>query len=151
VAIAVSATYFYLADSALLVTGYWGVTNPAVSQVLRDARAADPARPLARAHVIDLSFLEGTVVSPSQEAETFRSVASSYAATFGDLPTAVIAATPHVFGLARIFEIVGSLQSPPLPIRALRSWQEAEAFLGLDLTAARAELEHRRKSPPAPE
>lgn len=140
------ATYFFLADASLLVTGYWGRTDPSASQQVRDARAADPSRKLARAHVIDLSFLEGTTASPASEAETFRGLASSYLLTFGPLPTAVIATTPHIFGLARVFEIAAGVQVPPVPVRAVRSWDEAARFLGLDLTEAESELRRRREA-----
>ncbi len=141
------ATYFYLSDPALLVTGYWGRTDPAASRVVREARASDPNRFLARAHLIDLSHSEGTISSASDEAEHFRTLASTYAATFGPLPTAIIAVAPHLFGLARIFEITGSIQSPPLPIRVVRSWAEAAKYLEVDLAEAHTELERRRRLP----
>jgi hypothetical protein len=144
----VGATFFLLADTGLLVTAYWGLTDPAESQVVREARAAVAGQQDLHAHVIDLSQLQGTVVSARAEADVFRSLATRYAGTFGPLPTAVVAPAPHVFGLARIFETVGGLQTPPLPIRVVRSWGEAETFLGLDLQAAAAEIERRRQAEP---
>ena len=140
------ATYFYLADLGLLVTAYWGVVDPQASQRVRDARAADPARGLARAHLIDLSQLERTTGTGHSEAETFRALGTVYAATFGTLPTAVLASAPHIYGLARIFETVAGLQQPPVPVRVFRSLGEAAEFLGVDLAEARREIARRQRA-----
>jgi hypothetical protein len=145
----VSATFFFLADSQLLVTSYWGQVDPKASQRLRDARAADPRRLHARAHLIDLTRLRGTTGTAQSEAETFRVLATSYGGIFGLLPTAVLASTPHVIGLARIFEIVAGLQEPPLPIRVVNTVDEATAFLGVDLAAAVEEINRLQRETPA--
>ncbi|HTO73027.1 MAG TPA: hypothetical protein VMJ30_04370 [Gemmatimonadales bacterium] len=136
--------YFVLADPPVLVTSYWGRTVINESQRVRESRAADPGRRGVAAHLIDLSDLEGTTSPPRLEAETFRMLATSYARSFGSLPTAVLATAVHVYGLARVFETVGRLQDPPLPIWVVRSWDEAAFQLGMDLTEARAELARRR-------
>lgn len=140
------ATYFFLPEASLLVTGYWGRVDVAASQRVRRARAGDPGISRARAHVIDLSLLEGTTTSTRVEGDTFRALASVYVQTFGPLRTAIVAGPTHVFGLARIFETVAGLQDPPVPVRVVRTWADAAAFLGLDLAAAQAELERRRAS-----
>lgn len=136
--------YFVLPQSSILVTSYWGRTVINESQRVRQARASDPERRGVSAHLIDLADLEGTTSPPRHEAETFRMLATSYARSFGSLPTALIATAPHAYGLARVFETVASLQDPPLPIWVVRSWEEAAIRLGVDLTEARAELARRR-------
>jgi hypothetical protein len=137
------ATYFMLAGQHLLVTAYWGSVRPEVSSALRESRASDPQLASARAHLIDLSHLEGTETTAQAEAERYRTLATSYGAVFGPLPTVIIASSDHVFGLARIFAIAASVHSPPLPVRIVRSLSEAQATLGIDLAEAQAELAKR--------
>lgn len=134
------AHYFFLDDCALLVTTYWGRTNPQVSQEVREARAADPNRTRARGHLIDLSNLEETIWPAQSEAETFRSLGTSYPTIFGPLPTAVLATAAHIVGLARIFQISAGLKDPAVPVRVVGSVEEAAAFLGLELDAAMLEI-----------
>jgi len=118
------------------VTTYWGRTDPSASDQIRAARAADPARPEATAHLIDLTCLQETTNSAQAEAQHFRALAPAYVSTFGALPTAILATTPHVVGLARIFQIATGLQRPAVPVRVVDSVHAAAAFLSMDLAAA---------------
>lgn len=138
-------TYFYLADSSLLVSGYWGLIDPPDSEQMRKARAEDPGRKVARWHLIDLTLLKGTDAPVRTEAQIYRSLARRYAEIFGPLRTVIIAESEHVFGLARIFETVASLQVPPVPVQIARNWAQAEQLMALDLGAARKELTARRE------
>ncbi|HEU5217414.1 MAG TPA: hypothetical protein VFU23_02075 [Gemmatimonadales bacterium] len=138
--------YFYLPSSALLVSVYWGRTEISDSMSMRAARAADPLRKQARAHVIDLSQLEGTTASPQSESAMFRALGESYVATYGKLPTVIIAARPHMFGQARVFETVATVGSEDMQIGVVRTWAAAAEYLGLDLTEAEAEAGRRREA-----
>ena len=145
------ATYFYLPEGGLLVTAYWGRTQISESEAVREARALGFARHGARAHVIDLSELEGTTSPPSVESATFRALGDAYVKTFGLLPTVVIATRPHIFGQARIFETVVGLHAGNPRVAVVRSWHDAAGFLGLDLAAAAEEIGRRRASEGKPE
>jgi hypothetical protein len=90
--------------------------------------------------LIDLCGLDETTETARSEADLFRALGAKYSAVFGALPTAVLAATPHVIGLARIFQIAAGLQEPSVPVRVLSTPQEAGAFLGTDLHEAMAEI-----------
>jgi hypothetical protein len=72
------ATYFFLRDPGLLVTAYWSRTEPEETRRVPEARAADPCRPLVRAHLIDSPLLEGTTGTPRDEANSFHSLAFAY-------------------------------------------------------------------------
>jgi hypothetical protein len=139
------AHYFFLNDGTLLVSTYWGRTDPRASDRMRAARAADPLRSRALGHLIDLSRLEETTVTARAEAELFRSLAAKYSSTFGPLPTAILVAAPHVIGLARIFQIAAGLQDPSVPVSVVPTPGEAGSFLGLDLTPAMAAIARRHQ------
>ena len=140
------AVYFYLPDAGLLVTAYWGRTEIEASHAMREARAADPRRRQARAHVIDMTHHEGTTSPPPTESATFLGLGETYFATYGDLRTVVIASRPHIFGEARIFASVAEGRSPTLNVGVVRSWAEASEYLGIDLGAAQAEVARRRRA-----
>jgi hypothetical protein len=114
------------------------------SETMREARAADPCRLTARAHVIDLSEHEGTTSPTKEEAAKFRSLGASYAREFGNIPTVLIATLPHIFGEARIFEATALLQEGVGDISVVHSWEEAEAILGMSLTVVREEILRRK-------
>src|SRR5579862_6360114 len=110
------ATYFYLPETALLVSVYWGRTKIGESDEMREARAANPARRNACAHVIDLTCMEGTTAAPRTESTRFHDLGMTYFDTYGNLPTVIIASRPHIFGEARIFETVAGSKSPELKV-----------------------------------
>ena len=139
------ATYFFLPASGLLVSGYWGRTTPADTKRMREARAADPCLPDVRAHLIDLSLLVGTTATAKAEADIFRVLAARYGKIFGPIPTAIHARAPHIFGLARIFQTTSDLQNPPIPVKVVSAWKEAERLLNIDIMPARQELLRRQE------
>lgn len=143
------AYYFFLDDGRLLVSTYWGRTDPRVSQEMRVARAADPNLSRANGHLIDLSRLEETTWTTQSEAETFRSLGAVYGTIFGPLPTAVLATSAHIVGLARVFQISAGLQEERVPVRVVASVEQAATFLGRDLTAAMNEIAriHQQEGP----
>jgi hypothetical protein len=144
--LAPGATYFFLPEIGLLVTSYWGRTTPPHTRRMRERRQSDPCLPDVRAHLIDLSLLEGTTATARAEADTFRSLAKPYARTFGPIHTVILAGAPHIFGLARIFEIAASLETPPIPVHVVSTWEAAAAALPFSLDSARDEI-RRRQTP----
>jgi hypothetical protein len=142
------ATYFFLPETGLLVTSYWGRTTPLHTRTMRESRQSDPCLPHVRAHLIDLFLLEGTTATARAEAETFRTLAKPYARTFGPIHTVILAGAPHIFGLARIFEIAASLETPPIPVHVVSTWEAAAAALPFSLEPAREEIRRRQTPPP---
>jgi hypothetical protein len=134
----VASIYFVMSPGNLMVTSYKGMIVREESQRMRVGRDAILVAGGATRHVIDMTELLGTDIPARDEAEIYRTGAINYVARFPTLPTALIAPTPHTYGLARIFEIVARLNLKEPVIRVVRSWDDAAAFLGVDLTEARA-------------
>ncbi len=138
------AAHFFHRDTRMLVSMYWGRTTPQETVAMRRARAADPDLASAVAHVIDLTDFEGSSAPPSAETKTFSFLGAEYAEIYGPLRTAVIAPRAHVFGEARAFEIQVTAGVPTAPVRAVLTWEEAEPFLEMDLTAIRDVIDAHR-------
>jgi len=138
------AAHFFHHDTRTLVSLYWGRTTPEETVAMRRARAADPDRASALAHVIDLTDFEGSTASPAAETSTFSSLGAEYASVYGPLRTVVIAPRAHVFGEARAFEIQATAGVPAAPVRAVLTWEEAERVLEMDLASVRDAIDARR-------
>jgi len=99
-------------------------------------------------HIVQaaLTHMEGTTAAPGTESARFYDLGMNYVETYGNLPTAVIASRPHIFGEARIFETVAGGRSPELTVTVVKTWREAAIYLQLDLTAAESEAQRLREA-----
>jgi hypothetical protein len=138
-----STTYFTISDLGLLVTCYLGDVSETEAVEMRRRCAADPASAQMKAHIVDTSHLSPAASFPSCDVQELASEHAGASAPLAGMPMVIIAPQDHVYGFARMFEIVLGLRKPEAQVAVTRNWREAGNLLGQDLSLVEAEVARR--------
>ncbi len=127
--------YHYLDDSDAYVTVYWGKLSllDLLETIL--SRAQDPDLKTAKVHVIDLSEPTWAEAPSERLHDQVDRLRQAFAPP--KMRTILVAPGEFFYGFARFYAIVQVVYASAR-VDVVRSWDEAAAAAGMDLTSARA-------------